>query len=268
VTPLDNDRRSAPPLQPGGCRCRDRDPRSHPDRVRRVSAVSYAAADRFLSVSPVRLFEGTTKRLEIDGANLRPFLRVSLNSTPAKSFLIGSTKYALVDLPDLKPGEYDVVLFDAVREVARLPKALTVAPMVSDVEAGSRRRIQAGVRLIVGAAKSRRQSSRRPEKRSRRSLPPGAPTAGDLRLRVGADTISVPLRQLVWPATLRVKCYTAHKPDGGPCQCIVPTGSGNDDSNGCRPRHAADAVIPVRTARFSNCLGARGIFSCAGGSIT
>ena len=73
-----------------------------------------------VSVSPVRLFEGHNQRLEIDGANLRPFMRVSLNSTPARSFLIGSTKYALVDLPDLKPGEYDVVLFDAVREVARL----------------------------------------------------------------------------------------------------------------------------------------------------
>jgi len=42
------------------------------------------------SVSPVRLSEGHAERIEIEGTNLRPFLRVSLNATPAKSFLIGS----------------------------------------------------------------------------------------------------------------------------------------------------------------------------------
>jgi hypothetical protein len=192
-----------------------------------------------VSVSPVSLFEGHNQRLEIDGANLRPFLRVSLNSTPAKSFLIGSTKYALVDLPDLKPGEYDVVLFDAVREVARLPKALTIRPMVADVELE-----------VVGAFKPASGASATPPKAGDKFpstgdaiaevVAVGAPTTGDLRLRVGNDTISVPLRQPVWPATLRVKCYTAHKPDGT-VQCIVPGGSGNDDQTIVAP----DALLTL-----------------------
>ncbi len=154
------------------------------------------------SVSPVRLFEGHNQRLEIDGANLRPFLRVSLNATPAKSFLIGSTTYALVDLPDLKPGEYDVILYDAVREVARLPKTLTIVPMVADVELD-----------VVGAFKPASDALPTPPKAGDKFpstgdafaevVAVGAPTTGDLRLRVGDNTISVPLRQPVWPACAR-----------------------------------------------------------------
>jgi hypothetical protein len=192
-----------------------------------------------VSVSPVRLFEGHNQRLEIDGTNLRPFLRVSLNSTPAKSFLIGSTKYALVDLPDLKPGEYDVVLYDAVREVARLPKALTIATMVADVELE-----------VVGAFKPAPDSTSPPPKAGDKFpstgdaiaevVAIGAATPGDLRLRVGDNTISVPLRQPVWPATLRVRCSTAHKQDGT-VQCLVPGGSGSDDQTVVAP----DALLTL-----------------------
>ena len=52
-------------------------------------------------VVPATLLEGPDQRLEIDGENLRPFMRVSFNTTPAPSFLLGSTKYALVGVPDL-----------------------------------------------------------------------------------------------------------------------------------------------------------------------
>jgi hypothetical protein len=192
-----------------------------------------------VSVSPVRLFEGHNQRLEIDGANLRPFMRVSLNSTPARSFLIGSTKYALVDLPDLKPGEYDVVLYDAVREVARLPKGLTIVAMVADVELE-----------VVGAFKPAPGTSSTPPKIGDKFpstgdaiaevVAAGAPTAGDLRLRIGDNTISVPLRQPVWPATLRVKCYTARRPEGT-VQCIVPSGSGSADQTVVAP----DALLTL-----------------------
>jgi hypothetical protein len=192
-----------------------------------------------VSVSPVRLFEGHNQRLVIDGANLRPFLRVSFNATQAKSFLIGSTKYAIVDLPDLKPGEYDVVLYDAVREVARLPKGLTVVPMAADVELE-----------VVGAFKPAPAAASTPPKIGDKFPPTGdaiaeviaigAPTAGDLRLRVGDDTIRVPLRQPVWPATLRVKCYTARRPDGA-VQCLVPGRSGNDDQTVIAP----DALLTL-----------------------
>src|ERR1700676_3262087 len=89
---------------------------------------------KLLTVSPARLVESHDQRVEIDGTNLRPFMRASFNTVPAKSFLIGSTKYALVDLPHLEPGTYDVVLYDHAQEVDRLPNALTVVPMVTDVE--------------------------------------------------------------------------------------------------------------------------------------
>ena len=180
------------------------------------------------SVSPVRLAEGHPQRIEIEGSNLRPFLRVSLNATPAKSFLIGSTKYALVDVPDLKPGTYDVVLYDHAQEVARLPKALTVAPREADVELE-----------VTGAFTSASGAAPVPHKVGDKFPPAGNAVAeviavgdaskGDLRLRVGNDTIRVPLIEPVQPATLRVKCYTARRPDGT-VQCLVPGGPGSGDN--------------------------------------
>ena len=85
-------------------------------------------------ITPATLFQGQPQRIEIDGTNLRPFMRVSIDTVPARSFLLGSTKYAIVDLPDLRPGSYDVVLYDYMQEVARLRNALTVAPVPTDVE--------------------------------------------------------------------------------------------------------------------------------------
>ena len=99
-------------------------------------------------VVPAALLEGPDQRLEIDGKNFRPFMRVSFDTIPAKSFLLGSTKYALVDVPDLKPGAYDVVLYDYMREVARLPKALTVAPIADRRRARGHRRVQSAARAL------------------------------------------------------------------------------------------------------------------------
>ena len=66
--------------------------------------------------------------------NLRPFMRVSFDNVQGRTFLIGSTKSAFVDLPDLAPGTYDVVLYDYKQEVARLPKALTILPSASRLD--------------------------------------------------------------------------------------------------------------------------------------
>ena len=183
------------------------------------------------SVSPVRLSEGHAERIEIEGTNLRPFLRVSFNATPAKSFLIGSTKYALVDVPDLKPGVYDVVLYDHAQEVARLPKALTVAPKEAP---------EANVELEVTGAFTPAAGAAPVAHKVGDKFPPtgnpiadvvaiGDPTKGDLRLRVGDDTIKVPLIAPVQSATLRVKCYTARRSDGT-VQCLVPGGPGPGDN--------------------------------------
>jgi hypothetical protein len=173
-----------------------------------------------VSVSPATLSEGPNQRLEINGTNLRPFMRVSFDTIPAKSFLIGSTKYALVDLPDLKPGVYDVVLYDYKREVVRLPKALTIAPMATDVELE-----------VVGAFKSAPETLAAQMKVGDKFpssanavvevLAIGPLTPGDLRLRIGEGTLTVPLRRQDLAATLRVKCYIVRAADGA-VHCTVP----------------------------------------------
>ncbi len=177
-------------------------------------------APTLVSVSPATLSEGPNQRLEINGTNLRPFMRVSFDTMPARSFLIGSTKYALVDLPDLKPGVYDVVLYDYMKEVVRLPKALTIAPIATDVELEVVGRFKAapeslGAQLKIG---DKFPSVEQPlvEVRSIGPL-----TRGDLRLRVGEETLTVPLSRQDLAATLRVKCAILRAQDGS-VRCTIP----------------------------------------------
>jgi hypothetical protein len=191
-----------------------------------------------VSVAPAALLEGSRQRLEIDGTNLRPFMRVSFNTTPAKSFLIGSTKYALVDLPDLKPGTYDVVLYDYQREVARLPKAFTVAPLATNVQLE-----------VVGAFKSASDTLAATLKAGDKFpatgnaiaevVAVGAPIPGELRLRVGDDMVRVASPDRDLPATLRLKCYSVRGPDGT-ARCMVP---GVDEPVAVAP----DALLTLST---------------------
>ena len=44
------------------------------------------------------------------------------NGIQGQSFLIGNTTFAIVELPELKPGIYDVGLWDYRRSLALLPK--------------------------------------------------------------------------------------------------------------------------------------------------
>ena len=85
-------------------------------------------AAKLLTVQPNKVYQGPNLRVTVNGQNLRPFMRVAFGSVQGQTFLIGSTKYAQVDLPDLGPGTYDIVLYDFMQEVDRLPKALTVLP--------------------------------------------------------------------------------------------------------------------------------------------
>ena len=173
-----------------------------------------------VSVSPATVSEGPNQRLEINGTNLRPFMRVSFDTVPAKSFLIGSTRYALVDLPDLKPGVYDVVLYDYMQEVVRLPKALTVAPIATDVELEVVGRFKSAPEALAAQLKvgDKFPSVEQPLVEVR-SI--GPVTRGDLRLRVGEETVTVPLSRQELAATLRVKCSIQRAPDGS-VRCTVP----------------------------------------------
>ena len=62
------------------------------------------------SIEKTQLYQGKNLRIVVNGKNLRPFMRVSFNGLQGRTFLLGSTKYAEIDLPDLDPGVYDVVL--------------------------------------------------------------------------------------------------------------------------------------------------------------
>jgi hypothetical protein len=177
-------------------------------------------APTLVRISPVTLPEGPNQRLEVNGTNLRPFMRVSFDTVPAGSFLIGSTKYALVDVPALRPGVYDVILYDYMKEVARLPKALTIAPMATDVELE-----------VLGAFKATPESTVAPLKAGDRFpsaehavvevLAIGPRVPGDLSVRVGDGTVTVPLSRKDLAATLLVKCSIVRSPDGT-IRCTVP----------------------------------------------
>jgi hypothetical protein len=175
------------------------------------------------AINPAQLYQGPSMRVEIQGENLRPFMRVSFNTTQGRTFLIGSTKYAFVDVPDLPPGTYDVVLFDYMQEASRLPKALTILPLapVPTVE------------MVVGGSFQGLSDATAAEIKPGLKLPPtGEPLAEVLavggsapalmRLRAGEMNLNVPLAgQREVHATLRVKCYVTSGADGS-LRCNIP----------------------------------------------
>ena len=172
------------------------------------------------SITPKTLFEGPRQRLEIDGTNLRPFMRVTFDTVPANSFLLGSTKYALVEVPALKPGVYDVVLFDYAREVARLPKALTVAAPVRSVTLEVTGAFKAPPDAVAVTLKPGAQlPSAADPVATILSLEPDVP--GSVRLRIGEDTVTAPANQRDLPATLLIRCAPQRAPDGT-VRCSVP----------------------------------------------
>jgi len=183
-----------------------------------------APAPALVSVTPKTLVEAPGQRLEIDGANLRPFMRVTFDGIPAASFLLGSTNYALVDVPALAPGVYDVVLFDYAREVARLPKALTIARLAVDAELEVDGAFKAASEALAAELKpgDALLSSNQP---IADVVSLGRLSAGEMRVRVGAETVTVRAGQHDLPATLRVRCSTMPGADGL-ARCMVPAPAG------------------------------------------
>lgn len=85
-------------------------------------------APMITAIEPRELVEGPDQRVTITGVNLRPYLRVSFNSTQGKTFLFEDSTAAAVDLHQMPPGTYDVILYDFGQERHRLPNALTIKP--------------------------------------------------------------------------------------------------------------------------------------------
>jgi hypothetical protein len=103
-----------------------------------IGPVGYAAyvlfrtPDPTLSaIEPAEVVQGSNQRVTVRGTNLRPYLRVSFDAHQGRSFLFQDTTRAEIDLNEMPPGTYDVVLYDLGQERHRLPKALTVRERVS-----------------------------------------------------------------------------------------------------------------------------------------
>jgi hypothetical protein len=177
---------------------------------------------KLTSIAPNKVYWGPNQRVQIQGLNLRPFMRVSFGANQGVTFSINSTTSAQVEVPELPPGVYDVVLYDYRQEVDRLPKALTILSLspVSFIEmevsgsfknlnGTSARQFQAGQKLITGDI-------------SAEVLRLGAPVPSVVRVVVGSSTLSMPVPgQVEVPAALRVRCYTEVASDAS-VRCLVP----------------------------------------------
>jgi len=167
------------------------------------------------AIDPTRLYEGNQVKVQITGRDLRPFMRVSFNDVQGKSFLISSPTAALVDLPDLKSGVYDVVLYDYRQEVDRLPKAFTIMPipfqptLEVELEGAFVGLTEALAKDIVVGLKFP------PADRTAAEVLAVAPSVpGHLRLRAGESILTVPTKELEVAATLRASCVLTGNPDG------------------------------------------------------
>ena len=82
------------------------------------------------SITPGQVFAQQAGTLHVTGEQLRPFLTVRLGSFTAP-LLVASSTAAEVSVKGLEPGTYDFVLLEEVRELLRVPDALTVLPSTS-----------------------------------------------------------------------------------------------------------------------------------------
>ena len=173
-------------------------------------------------IEPKQFTMGPNLRVQIDGTNLRPFMRVSFNTVQGRTFMIGSTTMAQVDLPDLEPGTYDVVLYDYAQEVDRLPKALTILPRVTAPTAT----VSVDGRFV--GLNQAQVDALRPGAKFEQSnrvigtvLAVGPKVPGALQMRTGETGIAVSLPGLYdLPAALELECFLENNSDGS-VRCTV-----------------------------------------------
>jgi hypothetical protein len=67
-----------------------------------------------------------TAKLKVRGSGLRPMLQASIGDTRSLGFVFEDPNSADVMVGEVPPGTHDLVLYDGVQEVARLPKSVTI----------------------------------------------------------------------------------------------------------------------------------------------
>ena len=86
------------------------------------------------SIQPMQVTQGQLNTLLLRGEGFRPFLVARLGDVESYGFLVQSPTIAEVRMPEtLPPGNYDLTLFDQVRELVRMPGAITVVPSSASV---------------------------------------------------------------------------------------------------------------------------------------
>ena len=68
------------------------------------------------------------QRVKVTGENLRPFMKAALGTIDTRAFLVDRPTSAELVFADMPAGTYDLVLFDAAQEVARMKNAFTITP--------------------------------------------------------------------------------------------------------------------------------------------
>lgn len=85
-------------------------------------------APTLTAVEPATIVYGPAMKIRVRGTHFVPYLRVSVGLHQGKTFKFNDSTDAEVDLLDVPPGTYDVVLFDNSQERGRLRNGLTIAP--------------------------------------------------------------------------------------------------------------------------------------------
>jgi hypothetical protein len=70
-----------------------------------------------------------TAKLKVRGSGLRPMLRASIGGTQTLGFVFEDPNAADVLVGEIPAGTHDLVLYDGVQEVARMPKSVVVEPV-------------------------------------------------------------------------------------------------------------------------------------------
>jgi hypothetical protein len=159
---------------------------------------------RLLAIEPSQLFHGPNLQITVRGEHLRPYMRVTIDDKQAMTFLFHSDTTAVVDLGDVSPGTFDIVLYDYAQERARLPKALTILPAP----------LPSAQIDVVGAFRNLSSAALPPIKEGFafgnigvvRKV--GRPQPSIVRALAGAGTVEIPFPDTVdLPLVVRIGCH-------------------------------------------------------------
>jgi hypothetical protein len=171
---------------------------------------------RLTAVDPVALPMSTNLRVTVRGEHLRPYMRVSFGDHQGRTFLFKSATEAEVDINDIRPGVYDVVLYDFAQERSRLTQALTIAPSAVP----PRRMVVVGMLANLTGDQAKQITVGMPLADFGNVLQVGKPVPEVTRVNAGRVIIEVPLEQAVRvPITLDMRC-DVRTPEGRP-DCIT-----------------------------------------------